>query len=172
MALCGVYLQSDRHELARPHVEAIAADDFAMVPRNQVFLISCSSTARVAAAVGALEAAEVAYHHAAPFDGQLPFAGTLWEYPVGVGVGAAAAALGWYDRADQHFARAHDLCERAGAKTYLAAAQIHWAEMLVQRGAPGDGERARDLAARAHAASVQLGLAYILRRSDQVLAGL
>ena len=46
MALCGVYLQADRFEDALPHVEAVAADDFAMVPRNSIFLLTCSSTAR------------------------------------------------------------------------------------------------------------------------------
>lgn len=170
MALCGVYLQTGRPELARPHVEKIGADDFAIVARNQVFLLTCSSTARVAAAVGALDVAEAAYHYAAPFDGQLPFSGAVWEYPVGVGVGAAATALGWYDRAERHFARALDLCERAGAVTYAAATQVHWAEMLAQRGSAGDGDHARRKATEALEVADRIGLTYIATRARQVLA--
>lgn len=105
MALCGVYLQTGRPEMVRPHVEAVGADDFAMVPRNWAFLLTCSSTARFADEVGALEVAEAAYCHAAPFDDVFPFSNVVFEVPVGIGVGVAATALGWYDRAEHHYAR-------------------------------------------------------------------
>ncbi len=170
MALCGVYLQTDRPELCVSHVEAVAADDFAMVQRNAVFLLTCSSTARIASQVGALAAAEAAYSHAAPFDDLFPFAGTLWEYPIGVGVGAAAAALGRYDLAEGHFANSRALCERAGAATYLVATDVHEAEMLVQREVRGDADRARDLATRSLETSERLGLAYMRRRCEALLA--
>ncbi len=170
MALCGVYLQTDRPELCAPHVAAVVADDFAMVPRNAVFLLTCSSTARIAAQVGALGAAEAAYEYAAPFDGLFPFAGALWESPIGLGVGAAAAALGWYDRAEQHFAKSRELCERAGAKSYLVATDVHQAEMLTHRGAPGDAARAMALATASLESSERLGLAYMRRRSAAILA--
>ncbi len=101
-----------------------------MVPRNGAFLLTCSSVARIAGQVGALDAAEVAYRYAAPFDNSFPFSGVGFEYPVGICVGAAATALGWYDKAEQHYANSLALCERAGAVTYLAATQLHWAEML------------------------------------------
>jgi class 3 adenylate cyclase/tetratricopeptide (TPR) repeat protein len=171
MALCGVYLQTGRPELVTPHVEAVAADDFAMVQRNQAFLLTCSSTGRIAAQVGALEAAEAAYRHAADFDDMFPYSGSCFEYPVGIGVGAAAGALGWYDRAEHHFARAISLCERAQAPTYLAAARLHWAEMLVHRAAPDDNERARSLASLALGAADDLGLAYVRARAEKILQG-
>ncbi len=169
MALCGVYLQSDRLELAVPHVEAVAADDFAMVPRNAIFLLTCASTARIASQVGALEAAELAYRHAAPFDDQFAWSANYLELPIGVGVGAAAAALGWYDLAEQHFGRSRALCERAGAKTYLVATDVHEAEMLVKRGGPGDRDRAMHLATQSLEASERLGLGYMRRRSEALL---
>jgi len=169
MALCGVYLQSDRFADAVPHVEAVAADDFAMVPRNSIFLLTCSSTARIASQVGALEVAEAAYRYAAPFDDQFAWAGNVLEYPIGIGAGAAAASLGWYDAAEQHFASSQALCERAGAATYLVAAQVHWAETLLQRGAAGDAARAVEFATEAFAASERLGLAYMRRRAEAIL---
>lgn len=171
MALCGVYLQTNRAERCIPHVEAVVADDFAMVARNAVFLLTCSSTARIASQVGALAAAQAAYDYAAPFDAIFPFAGTLWEYPVGVGVGAAAAALGRYEDAEQHFASSRRLCERAGAQTYLVATDVHEAEMLVLRGGPGDTDRARQLAAASLSAAERLGLDYMRRRCESLLAG-
>ena len=134
MALCGVYLQTDRPELCVSHVEAVVADDFAMVPRNAVFLLDVFEHRRGSHPRSEpLDAAEAAYGHAAPFDDLFPFAGSLWEYPIGVGVGAAAASLGWYDLAEGHFAKSRSLCERAGAATYLVATDVHEAEMLVQR---------------------------------------
>lgn len=170
MALSGVYLQTDRVELARPHVEAIGANDFEMVPRNFSFLLTCSSAARVAAVCGAHEVAEAAYHHAAPFDDRFPFSGFAFEYPIGIGVGAAAAALGWYDKAEQHFARALALCERAGASTYAAATNVHWAETLVVRNETGDLKRAKAMAKTALTTAEQLGLAYVQSRAEKVLA--
>lgn len=170
MALCGVYLQTDRPELCTSHVEAVVADDFAMVPRNSVFLLTCSSTARIASQVGALGAAEAAYRYAAPFDDMFPFAATLWEYPIGVGVGAAAASLGWYDLAEGHFANSRALCERAGAATYLVATDVHEAEMLAQRDGSGDAGRAEQLATRSLETSERLGLAYMRRRCEALLA--
>lgn len=170
MALCGVYLQSNRLGLAVPHVEAVVADDFSMVPRNSLFLLTCASTARIASQVGALEAAEAAYRYAAPFDDQFAWSANYLELPIGVGVGAAATALGRYDLAEGHFGRAQALCERAGAKTYLVATDVHWAEMLVQRDAPGDADRATHLATRSLEASERLGLAYMRRRSEALLS--
>ena len=140
-----------------------------IVPRNQAFLISCTSASRFAAEVGVLDVAEAAYRHASPFDDVFPYSGAAFEYPVGVGVGAAAAALGWLDLAEQHYANAFALCERAGAPTYLVATQVHWAELLVSRDAPGDAQRAREMAAAAHAAAAQLGLAYMSRRAERIL---
>jgi len=170
LTLCGVYLQTGRPELVKPHVEAVAGDDFAMVPRNAAFLLTCSATARVAGQVGALAAAEAAYHYAAPFDSTFPFSGFGFEYPVGIGVGAAATALGWYDKAEQHYANSLALCERAGAITYLAATQIHWAEMLHKRNEDGDAVRAREFAEAALATATRLGLAYVRRRAEHVLS--
>jgi class 3 adenylate cyclase len=169
MALCGVYLQTDRHELARHQVEVMAVDDFAMVPRNAIFLLTCSSAARIASQVGAHDVAAAAYRYASPFDDQFAWSGVTYEYPIGVGVGAAAGALGWYDKAERHFQQSLDLCERAGAPTYLAATKIHWAEMLVAREHAGDLDRARVFAHDALAIANPLGLAYVRKRAGQVL---
>lgn len=171
MALSGVYLQTGRPELAKPHVDAVAADDFAIVPRNAAFLLTCSSVARIAGQVGSLDAAEAAYRHAAPFDATFPFSGFGYEYPVGIGVGAAATSLGRYDKAEQHYGKALALCERAGATTYLAATQLHWAEMLVKRNEAGDAARAREFAEAALATAERLGLAYVRKRAETVLSG-
>jgi hypothetical protein len=170
LTLCGVYLQTGRPELVKPHVEAVARDDFAMVPRNAAFLLTCSATARIAGQVDAPEVAESSHRYASPFDTQFPFSGFGFEYPVGIGVGAAATALGWYDKAEQHYANSLALCERAGAVTYLAATQIHWAEMLHKRNDDGDSARMREFAEKALGTSERLGLAYIRKRAQALLS--
>lgn len=60
--------------------------------------------------------------------------------------------------------------ERAEAPTYLAAARLHLAEMLAHRGAAGDDERARTLAASALATANELGLAYVKTRAQKLPA--
>jgi tetratricopeptide (TPR) repeat protein len=140
------------------------------VPRNSIFLITCTSLARIAGQVEALDAAEAAYHYAAPFDDSFPFSGFGFEYPVGIGVGAAATALGWYDKAEQHYANSLALCERAGAVTYLAATQVHWAEMLHKRNEDGDAARMREFAEKALETSERLGLAYVRKRAQELLS--
>ena len=59
--------------------------------------------------------------------------------------------------------------ERAGAASYLAAARVHWAAMLVQGADPGDAERARELAAEGLATADDLGLAYVGKRARLIL---
>lgn len=58
----------------------------------------------------------------------------------------------------------------AGAATYLVATDVHEAEMLFQRDAPGDADRAMELAAQSLAASDRVGLAYMQRRCGSLPA--
>jgi hypothetical protein len=61
-------------------------------------------------------------------------------------LGLLAAALGWDERADEHFAGSCDFEEQKGMLLWAARAHLGWAESLAARGA---AERAREEAQRA-----------------------
>ena len=158
IALIGVYTNTDQVDLARAQLEVLAADDFAMVPRNQFWLVTIAGVARTAAMVGMLDLAEWALEAMLPFGDFLAVTGMSYEQPVGMSIGVAAATLGRWDEAEDLFGRALDLCERLQAPTFAAVTRVTWAQALLDHGGPGDGDRARELATSASATADELGL--------------
>ena len=70
---------------------------------------------------------------------------------------------------DAYFAQSTELSARIGAKFFLARTNLAWGRMLVERSAPGDLDRARDLLAKAHGAAVAHGYGAIEVRASDVL---
>ena len=54
--------------------------------------------------------------------------------------------------------------ERAGAKFLSAKTDLAWAAMLIERDAPGDAQRARDLLGAAHTVAAANGYARLQRQ--------
>jgi hypothetical protein len=77
--------------------------------------------------------------------------------------------LGRFDEADAYFVQSSELSTRIGAKFFLARTNLAWGRMLVERRAPGDLDRARDLLAKAHGAAVAHGYGVIERRATDAL---
>jgi hypothetical protein len=92
------------------------------------------------------------------------------EQPIALSVGTAAAALGRYDEAEELFAEAIGLSQRACAPTYIAWTQVAWADALVTRDESGDVERARGLAEQALTTAEELGLGRVAELSRQILS--
>ena len=69
--------------------------------------------------------------------------------------------------AEQHFERAATLHERWGMRPHLARTQVVYAELLVQRGARDDREKALGLVDRSLSSTQELGMA---RLAEQALA--
>jgi class 3 adenylate cyclase/tetratricopeptide (TPR) repeat protein len=170
-ALIGCYLQADQLDEARVQLEALAADDFAMVERDNLWAVTVAGAARTAGVLGALEIAAAAAAHSLPHVGELAFTGSSYEQPVAMSVATALAALGRWEEAEGLFARAVDLSERAGAPTFVAASRIHWAAALRQRGDSQDHARATELATQALTAAEELGLGWVARMSRRLLDG-
>ena len=76
-----------------------------------------------------------------------------------------ASVLGRFDEADAYFVQSSELSTRIGAKFFLARTNLAWGRMLIERRAPGDLDRARDLLAKAHGAAVAHGYGVIERRA-------
>lgn len=138
--------------------------------RNRLFLVVCADVASIAGRIGARDAAQAAYRHIAGMDHVFAANGAAYGEPVGVGAGLAATSLGQFDRAEQHFAAAVRLCEKANAPCHLATTKVSFAEMLVRRDGSGDGGRATDLARQALDTAEQLGMGDVRSRAEKVLA--
>ena len=79
-----------------------------------------------------------------------------------------AACLGRWDDAERHFTDALAMNERFGARPAIVRTRRAWASMLLDRNAPGDRERARDLIAAGRAEAAQLGMARELVRFERL----
>ncbi len=82
--------------------------------------------------------------------------------------GMLAACLGRWDDAERHFADALAMNERLGARPYVVRTRRAWASMLLDRHAPGDAARARDLIAAGRAEAETLGMARELVRFERL----
>ena len=104
-----------------------------------------------------------------PFGDQVPTTGISTFEPVSHVLGQLASVLDRYDEADAHFARAAAFNDRAGAKFFAANTNLAWARMLLERDAPGDDERARDLLTAAHTGAAAHGYSGIERHVAEAL---
>ena len=81
-----------------------------------------------------------------------------------------AACLGRWDDAERHFADALAMNERLGARPYAVRTRRAWAAMLLDRGAPGDTVRVKELIAAGLAESGTLGMAREIVRLERLRA--
>jgi hypothetical protein len=86
--------------------------------------------------------------------------------------GMLAACLGRWDDAERHFTDAFAMNERFGARPSIVRTRRAWAGMLLDRNAPGDAARARDLIAAGRAEAETLGMARELVRFERLTARL
>jgi hypothetical protein len=156
VALAGALVESDRVDEARPHFHFLADDDCARVPPDVEYPVTLCGLGRLSYRVRP-DAAIVRsiYDRLAPFTGYFNWTGTTIADANDLGLAMAAATLGEDDTADVHFASAIDLCERAGARAYIARCTLDWARVLDGR---GDAAAARPLAERALELGIELGM--------------
>ena len=170
VALLSVYASTDRLDDAREHLHMLAADDFAIVPRDVLWVVTIAGIARIAGLAGELDIAQRAYDYMLPFRGVIAGTGQSAEQPVALSIGTAAAALGRFEDAEQLYAEAIDLSERLGAPTFVAATRVQWAQTLLDPRGPHDVTRAKKLAQQALATAEELGLGRVAELSRRVLS--
>ena len=79
-------------------------------------------------------------------------------------LGEIAAMLGNTETAEQHFELAIEQCRDAGWSPEIAWAEYSHAEMLLERAAPGDNEKAAELLGEAIGIAAELGMAPLEKR--------
>jgi hypothetical protein len=89
---------------------------------------------------------------------------------VGSITGLAATATEHWAAAEDHFKRAISHAERIQHRFALPGSRQHYAEMLIARSEPGDGERASALLQQAINEYDSMGMSVMLERAKRILA--
>ncbi len=163
-----LYCELDRDADARKLFERDAANDFADLRYDQLWLHGMMHYARVCTHLEAQNAAVVLYERLAPFHNRLAL-GWLPHGSVALYLGLLATTLDRYDDAEAHFAEAHAMHERIGAPYSLAVTRVDWAKMLLRRNRAGDGDRARAMLEQALATAREYGFGGVERQAAQLL---
>jgi tetratricopeptide (TPR) repeat protein len=153
--------------VARQELHALAAEDFATLPRNDDWLFSLCLLADVAREVGDAQSATSIYELL------LPYADRNAVNPPAACVGSVhrslavtAALMERWSEAERHFSAALRANSEMGARPWVAHTSLNWAEALLRRDGPGDRERAGELAAQAAAIGRGLGMVRTLARAE------
>ena len=110
-------------------------DDFTNLPVSIEFPVALCGLARMTFALRPSDSVtRTIYERFLPFAGTFTCTGFSITDAADSGLALCAAALGKFDDADAHFAAAVELCERGGARPYLARYHLDWAETLIARG--------------------------------------
>jgi DNA-binding winged helix-turn-helix (wHTH) protein len=150
----------DRRAEVERDFERLAAEDFAAVPRDMLWLASHALLAELAAYLGDGERAALLYARLLPWAERqvvFPFAflplGSTSRF-----LGILAATAGQLDRAAEHLESAVRAELRIGATPQLVRARLALAQVLRRRAKRRDLGRARQLESLARAAASFLGM--------------
>jgi len=159
----------DQFAEAREQVEVLRANDFDH-PLNWTW---ASYTVQLSEAVCDLldrSAAAVLYERLRPISGQVLawMVGCAGSFALWCGM--LAACLGRWDDAERHFADALAMNARLGARPYAVRTRRAWAAMLLDRAAPGDTARVKELIAAGLAEAGTLGTAREIVRLERLRA--
>jgi DNA-binding CsgD family transcriptional regulator len=172
--LLGVMLcDLGRVDEARALFDQLAADDFAVYPKDNEFLTARTLLAEMAAFLQDRERAAVLYDQLLPYRQQI----ALMISEIGVGpvewpLGILAGLLARHDDAARHFEATMAVSSRIGARPWVAHAQVDYARMLSESGRPDDREHAVEQLTSALATCEELGMTRLAGQATTLLAAL
>ncbi|MBI4517691.1 MAG: protein kinase [Deltaproteobacteria bacterium] len=159
-ALAYLYAELGREAEARAEFERLAANDFAALRPDLLWVISVSLLAEVCALLGDADRAETLYRLLLPYAGRNVIIGGCL-----VCVGCASHSLsllaftrGQLALAFEHMDDALAMHARLKSRPLLAQSQHDYALLLLARSQPGDRERALELAGEALETAQALGM--------------
>ncbi len=146
-ALAVICTELDKESEARGVFDALAADDFAALPRDTFWLAAIAGLADVCASLGDMARAAVLYRLLEPYAERnvMMTPGTACSGAAARPLGRLAATLQRWHDAVRHFEAALQLNTSLGARHFVAHTQTQYADALLQRGHPGDARRAVNL---------------------------
>ena len=172
MTLAMLYCDLDRPEDARAVLEPFAAENFAALPKDGLWLPSMVAAADVVTNLAWSDPAQVLLEQLRPFSDQIPGPGSFFMPEVSHYLGLLSATLGRYGDAETYFAQAVATHERIAAPWSVAMTQLSWGRCLSNRGGTGDLDRASVLMEEALKTARERGYRGVERRAKQALDGL
>lgn len=162
-----IYSDLDMRTEAEQAFDTLAADHFAGIPQDALWLTCIAYLAEVCAYLGDKDRAEDLYRFMLPYTGRALVTGYY-----GVCYGAVDRYLGllattlahYWEKAEQHFEDALALNTRMEAWPWLAHTQHAYARMLLARGSAGDQERAMALFDSALEIACSLGMNALIEK--------
>ena len=158
-ALCCLLAELGRTDEARTVFAELAADDFAVIYRDNEWLLGMSLASHACALLDDSRAASVLYGLLLPYAGRHAIGHV--EGSVGMVdtyLGLLAATLLKYDDAEAHLTRSIEALGQQGGRPWRAHAQHELAAVLRRRDGPGDDQRASELDADALRGAEELGM--------------
>jgi class 3 adenylate cyclase/tetratricopeptide (TPR) repeat protein len=168
-ALARLYSETDQVAAAREQVDILRVNGFDP-PLNWTWTTYMVTLSEAVCDLHGQSAAEVLYERLRPVAGQVDLLAVMLASSGSYALycGMLAACLHRWEDAARHFADALAMNERLGARPYVVRTRRAWAAMLLDRGAPGDAARARDLIAAGRSEAETLGMARELVRFERL----
>lgn len=162
--LAEFYCVSGRLAEAQRELDALAADDFAGLPRDTTWLTATYLLSSICADLGDRRRAEVLAAQLGPQTGRIAAGRPLVVAlgPIDHVLGRLAATQGLLDHAEQHYARALVIAERMRGLTWQAHVHRSLGALFVARGSRADLVRASEHLDRAEATARPVGMNLLL----------
>jgi hypothetical protein len=152
---------------ARREFERAAANHFTDLPRDAIWLWLMTNFAEVCVFLGDSARAKILYEMLLPYaDRNVATTAYVCCGSVSRSLGLLAGVMRRWEDAVGHFDDAVGMNTRMGARPWVARTQHDYGAMLLTRGAPGDGERARALLNEARDTARALGMKGLLDKCD------
>jgi class 3 adenylate cyclase/tetratricopeptide (TPR) repeat protein len=164
-------IEADDEGGAQALFDQAAATSFVM-PEDSGWIIGVGLYARAAIELGLSDGADRLFELLEPIHDQLPFSGITPLDPVATYLGGLATVLGRYDEAERYFDEAAQICTQGAMRFSEAYNNLLWGRMHLQRGGPGDADKARGLFELARSSAVAQGYARVERQAMAELSQL
>jgi tetratricopeptide (TPR) repeat protein len=159
------HMDAGQPERARELFESFAADDFASVPRDMLWLTAITVLAEACALLDDAERAHTLYAMLEPYrDRNVQVGAASCFGSTARFMGELAYAMRDWDAMEADFDRALELNRKWGNRPVIAMTQFEYARGLRMRAGPGDDERASALEREALATGDELGMPFIRRK--------
>jgi hypothetical protein len=169
-ALVYLYAMLDRPDDIVPHLDILAADDFATLPFDSNWLIGIAVLIYACVTIGDRDRCARLYELLLPFR----------QYQVTVGMPAAtvgsaelplalaAGTVGRWDVANDHFTRAMAANERARNRIWIVHGKFEYARLLARRADPTDDPGIRQLLHDCLADATEMGMTRVVEQTKSL----
>ena len=154
-------------ELAQRELDRISDDDFSVFPRDVNWFAAMSLIGEAIALIGDTKYAERTYERLLPYEGLVIVVARAvgCNGPVDRVLGLLARSMGRLDDAERHLRGGVEVATRMNDVPGMALCSLALAELLLERDAEGDRERALELLATVLGRAREMGARWIADRA-------